>query len=72
MKELTELENKLHELEMKVTFQDYAIETLNDVISKQDKEILKLWDANRLLKQSLSEAKTDGNNDAPEPPPPHY
>lgn len=72
MKELTELENKLHELEMKVTFQDDAIETLNDVISKQDKEILKLWDANRLLKQSLSEAKTDSDNDAPEPPPPHY
>lgn len=72
MKELAELENKLLELEMKVTFQDDAIETLNDVISKQDKEILKLWDANRLLKQSLSEAKTDGENEGPEPPPPHY
>jgi SlyX protein len=70
--DIQKLAEKLNELEMKVAFQDETIDTLSDVIAKQDKEIYKLWDANRVLKQSLNEIKSGNESDSPEPPPPHY
>ena len=70
---LDDLVEKLHELEMKLAFQDDTIDTLNDQVSQQAHDIQNLWTANKLLKQSLAEAKSLGNEDnAPEPPPPHY
>jgi len=70
--QFSRLEDKLTELEMKLTFQDDLLNTLNDIVTRQDQEIMKLWDANRLLKQSMHEIK-DNNNDAPvDIPPPHY
>ena len=70
---LDDLVEKLHELEMKLAFQDDTIDTLNDQVSQQAQDIQNLWTANKLLKQSLAEAKSLGNEDnAPEPPPPHY
>jgi SlyX protein len=70
--DLEKIAEKLNELEMKVAFQDETIDTLSDVIAKQDKEIYKLWAANRVLKQSLNEIKPGIDSDGPEPPPPHY
>ena len=72
MSDLQNLIDKLNELEMKVAFQDETIDTLSDVIAKQDKEIYKLWAANRVLKQSLNEIKPGNEGEGPEPPPPHY
>ena len=51
------LEARLSELEVKLSFQDDLLTTLNDVIVKQDKEIQDLWLANRLLKQSIGDLK---------------
>jgi len=67
-----ELLQRLDDLEIKLSFQENLIEELNTVISKQDQEILKLWDANRILKSSLNDMKSGNEGDAPEPPPPHY
>ncbi|MFV1873075.1 MAG: SlyX family protein [Oleiphilus sp.] len=63
---------RLNELEMKVSFQDDLVNTLNDIVVRQDKEIMKLWDANRLLKQSMQEIRSNGKDEAVESPPPHY
>jgi SlyX protein len=65
------LEARLSELEVKLSFQEDLLNTLNDVIAKQDKEIQDLWSANRLLKQSLGEVKA-GSSIAAHEPPPHY
>ncbi|KZY70942.1 hypothetical protein A3742_09645 [Oleiphilus sp. HI0071] len=68
-----ELATKLEALEIKLAFQEDTIDTLNAMVTKQDKEIQELWSANRLLKQSLNEMKSGSDeNDGPEPPPPHY
>lgn len=69
----TQIENKINELEIKLAFQDDLLNSLNDIVTRQDKEILNLWTANRLLKQGMNEIKSetvDTNNE--EAPPPHY
>tara|TARA_B100001063_G_C16662514_1_gene501832 strand:+ start:455 stop:679 length:225 start_codon:yes stop_codon:yes gene_type:complete len=67
-----QLEARLNELEMKVIFQDDLVNTLNDIVTRQDKEIMKLWDANRLLKQSMQDFRASTKDEAADVPPPHY
>ncbi|KZX78992.1 hypothetical protein A3715_35155 [Oleiphilus sp. HI0009] len=69
---LEQLTHKLEELEMKLAFQDDTIDTLNQIVTKQSREIQDLWTANKVLKQSLNEMKSGNEDNAPEPPPPHY
>lgn len=66
------LQERLNELEMKVIFQDDLLNTLNDIVTRQDKEIMKLWDANRLLKQSMQDIRSGSKDEAVDVPPPHY
>lgn len=66
-----ELQERLNDLEMRLLFQDDLLNTLNEVVIRQDQEILKLWDANRLLKQSMHDMK-DSNEAIVDIPPPHY
>jgi len=73
MSDSKQIEDKINELEIKLAFQDDLLNSLNDIVTRQDKEILNLWTANRLLKQSMHDIKhdsTDINNE--EAPPPHY
>ncbi|KZZ57236.1 hypothetical protein A3762_02150 [Oleiphilus sp. HI0125] len=69
---LKQLTHKLEELEMKLAFQDDTIDTLNQIVTKQSRDIQDLWTANKVLKQSLNEMKSGNEDNAPEPPPPHY
>ncbi len=66
------MQDRLNELEMKVIFQDDLLNTLNDIVTRQDKEIMKLWDANRLLKQSMQDIRGSSKEEAIDTPPPHY
>ncbi|KZZ15371.1 hypothetical protein A3749_24795, partial [Oleiphilus sp. HI0078] len=66
------LNERISELEVKLSFQDDLLNTLNDVITKQDREIQDLWVANRLLKEGLGELKSGSASTEQEPPPPHY
>lgn len=72
---IAKLQERLNEMEIKLIFQDDLLNTLNDIVTRQDQEIMKLWDANRLLKQSMQDIK-DGSDMSKEgfiePPPPHY
>lgn len=73
MSDSKQIEEKIDELEIKLAFQDDLLNALNEIVTRQDKEILNLWTANRLLKQNMNEIKNDNaesNNE--EPPPPHY
>ena len=72
MPDHNDLARKLEELEIKLAFQEDTIDTLNAMVARQDKEILDLWAANRLLKQSLNDVKSGNEGDEPDPPPPHY
>jgi SlyX protein len=72
-KVIDSLNKRIDELEMKVIFQDDLLNTLNDIVTRQDKEVSKLWDANRLLKQSMHDMKSDFTEDnVVDVPPPHY
>jgi SlyX protein len=73
MSDNKQIDEKINELEIKLAFQDDLLNSLNDIVTRQDKEILDLWSANRLLKQNMNEIKNDNiesNNE--EAPPPHY
>lgn len=67
-------EARIEDLESKVAFQDDLIESLNEVVAKQDREIL-------ALKQRLSElaakiediaSSAPGSAGQEHEPPPHY
>ena len=66
------LSERLNELEMKVIFQDDLLNTLNDIVTRQDRGIMRLWDANRLLKQSMQDIRSGSKDEAVNTPPPHY
>jgi len=73
MSDSKQIEEKINELEIKLAFQDDLLNSLNDIVTRQDKEILNLWTANRLLKQNMSEIKNDTvETNSEEAPPPHY
>jgi len=68
-----QIEDKINDLEIKLAFQDDLLSSLNDIVTRQDKEITNLWTANRLLSQSMNDMKNDaGDTDNVEAPPPHY
>lgn len=73
MENSKQLDDKINELEIKLAFQDDLLTALNEIVTRQDKEILNLWAANRLLKQNMNEIKNDQTEtNAEEAPPPHY
>jgi len=73
MSNTKQIEEKINELEIKLAFQDDLLNSLNDIVTRQDKEILDLWTANRLLKQSMHDMKSEtGGTEIEEAPPPHY
>ena len=68
------LEEKLDQLEMLYTEQDYTIQALNDTVAQQDREISKLNLVIEQLKRQLQALKTEvssGINPEHEKPP-HY
>jgi len=73
MSDSNQTEEKINELEIKLAFQDDLLNSLNEIVTRQDKEILNLWAANRLLKQNMNEIKSDNiETSNEEAPPPHY
>ncbi|WP_163337224.1 SlyX family protein [Desulfopila sp. IMCC35008] len=65
-----ELENRIQLLEEKFEYQDMTIETLNEVIIRQQRSIDKLQTDLQLLKEQLL-ASSHNLEDVNEPPP-HY
>ena len=70
---MTELENRVMELEAKVAFQDDTIETLNEELQSHQKHLAKMQRQIELLGEKIKEGQEQGLMPLQkEPPPPHY
>lgn len=66
-------DERIDELELKLTFLDDAVASLNDSEMQQSQRLLKLENALTELRRDLSALRTSLADDvAGEPPPPHY
>jgi len=67
------MEDKLADLETRLAFQDQEIQTLNDVIIKQQAQIDQLAAQLRLLEDKMKDMKPElVVPQSEETPPPHY
>jgi len=71
MSDVSDLSERLDALEMRLTYQDVTIETLNQTITAQWVEIDRLTRKVAELKERLQEAESRAPAPANEPPP-HY
>jgi len=71
MSDVDELNERIDALEMRLTYQDVTIETLNQTITAQWVEIDRLTRQVAELKERLLEAESSAPGPANEPPP-HY
>ncbi|NQZ33205.1 MAG: SlyX family protein [Oceanospirillaceae bacterium] len=67
------MEDRISELESRVAFQEEMIDQLNTVIANQDKQLMGLAEAVKILNQKVNQGRPDeGQAEHVEPPPPHY
>jgi len=67
------LEDRIADLEMRLTFQDDVINTLSEQVTKQEMDIRELWEAKRLMHQQLKDVSPSHiRREDEETPPPHY
>jgi SlyX protein len=71
MSDLNALSGRIDALEMRLTYQDEAIETLNQTITAQWKQIDALTRQLAEVKARLQDAESNAPRPASEPPP-HY
>ena len=70
---MSEIANRLLELETKVAYQDSSLEQLNDIITRLNSQVAKQAEQIRILAQRLKtmpQSQMDNNEE--EAPPPHY
>ena len=73
MSDTNALGERIDALEMRLTFQDVTIETLNQTITEQWKQIDALAKQVERMTDRLQRVEENApSSDAPEPPPPHY
>jgi len=66
-------EQRIAELEMRLSFQENTIQTMSDEMAKQQQQLeLLTLEVRRLNKALESAASGPTANQADEPPPPHY
>lgn len=70
---LTQLESRINDLECQVAFQDQTIETLNEALSQQQLQLVKMQEQMRFLVGKMRSMTTSNMADpSEETPPPHY
>jgi SlyX protein len=70
---MNDLENRVMELEAKVSFQDDTIDILNDELRTHQKHLAKMQRQIELLGEKMKENQNSGIvSQHQEPPPPHY
>ena len=66
------MDERLIELEMKVTFQERTVAALNEALSEQQKLIDSMAARLGRVEDQLRTAPETAGDELPEPPPPHY
>lgn len=72
---INDIENELIELQTRIAYQEDTISQLNQVITKQDGDIIQLQQQMRLLAKRLEElsvTQNDGAQEITSERPPHY
>jgi len=65
-------DERMNELELKLTFLDDAVASLNDTEAQQSQRLLQLERALTELRQELAALRTSLSDDVHDEPPPHY
>ncbi|WHZ18493.1 MAG: hypothetical protein OJF55_000642 [Rhodanobacteraceae bacterium] len=65
-------DERMNELELKLTFLDDAVASLNDSEAQQSQRLLKLENALTELRRELAALRTSLSDDVQDEPPPHY
>lgn len=65
-------DERMDELELKLTFLDDAVASLNDSDVQQSQRLLRLENALRDLRRDLMALRTSLSDDVRDEPPPHY
>lgn len=66
-------EARIEELEMRLSFQESALQTMSDEMAKQQLQLERLTLEIKRLNKALESASSSASaNQADEPPPPHY
>ena len=69
----TSLEQRIIELETRLSYQDHTIEQLNEVVTAQQRQIDRLEDGLRAIRAHLQAGTSSGiRRPDEETPPPHY
>ncbi|KII78586.1 SlyX family protein [Vibrio renipiscarius] len=70
---ITELENRINDLECQLSFQEQTIESLNDALSQQQLLISKMQDQMKYVAGKVKNLDSSNLADpSEETPPPHY
>ena len=76
MTDNTTLLARIEQLESQLTFQEDTIESLNQLVTRQNRELTDIHERLRWLGRKLSQLQTNDNSPdsdpSQEPPPPHY
>ena len=65
-------EQRLIEIESRIAYQEDLIQTLNDVVYKQQEKITQLEQQDRKLMERIKSLGESGDNRHDDQPPPHY
>ncbi|MCW8931549.1 MAG: SlyX family protein [Gammaproteobacteria bacterium] len=69
---MSDIENRVMELEIKNAHQEDTIEQLNQIIIKHQTTLDTLVRHMEQLQNKVSDLQETNTKDSPEPPPPHY
>ena len=69
---MSDIENRVMELEIKNAHQEDTIEQLNQIVIKQQQSLDELTRHIQRLKTQVSSLQESSGKETPEPPPPHY
>jgi SlyX protein len=65
-------EQRLTELEIKVSYQEDLLQALNNIIAQQQQQITRLERTCQIINERINSLHMEKNDDSVEPPPPHY
>ena len=69
---MSDIENRIMELEIKNSHLEDTIEQLNQIVFQQQKGIDELVRHIEQMQNKISNLQESNEKDQPEPPPPHY